>query len=208
MHILLTDILSCPRCGPEFGLILVADRIESRRVLAGVLGCANCRDRYPIRDGFGDLRPQGTAHPSLPDPMPVEGTGEEAIRHAALMGVTEGPGFVLMAGPAAGVAGGVADLVENIEVIAGLASAEGWTERSGVSRIAVGGQLPFYAGKLRAAWLSGGSANVLLEEGASAVGPLGRLVLEPAPADAQRRLEAVGMKVAAHQGDTIVAVRA
>lgn len=51
MHLLLTDILSCPRCGPEFGLILLADRIEARRVLAGILGCANCRSKYPIREG-------------------------------------------------------------------------------------------------------------------------------------------------------------
>lgn len=56
MHILLTDILSCPRCGPEFGLILLADRIEARRVLAGTLGCANCRSKYAIRDGVADLR--------------------------------------------------------------------------------------------------------------------------------------------------------
>ena len=57
MHLLLTDRLTCPRCGPEFGLVLLADRLEDRRVLEGALGCPNCRDRYPVRDGFGDLRP-------------------------------------------------------------------------------------------------------------------------------------------------------
>ena len=43
MHILLTDTLTCPRCGPDFGLILLAERIEGRRVMDGHLGCANCR---------------------------------------------------------------------------------------------------------------------------------------------------------------------
>jgi uncharacterized protein YbaR (Trm112 family) len=208
MHILLTDILSCPRCGPDFGLILLANRIETRRVLDGVLGCANCRARYTIRDGFGDLRPEGVSAASVPDEPAVEPSPEEAIRHAALMGVTEGPGFVLVAGPSAGLAGSVAALVENIEVVAALAPGEAWPEAPGVSRIAVAGNLPFYPGKLRAAWLSGGTAEVLLEDAARAVGPLGRLVLEPAPRDAEARLAAVKMKVGASQDDTMVAVRA
>jgi uncharacterized protein YbaR (Trm112 family) len=208
MHILLTDLLSCPRCGPEFGLILLANRIETRRVLDGVLGCANCRARYPIRDGFGDLRPEGVSAAPVPDEPAVTASTGEAIRHAALMGVTEGPGFVMLAGPSAGLAGSVAELVENIEVIAALPGAEPWTETPGVSRIAVAGSLPFYPGKLRAAWLSGGTTDVLLEAAARAVGPLGRLVLEPAPPGAEARLAAVRMEVAARQSDTIVAVRA
>ena len=56
MHLLLTDRLTCPRCGPSFGLILLADRMNDRRVVDGVLGCPNCRDGFPVRDGFGDLR--------------------------------------------------------------------------------------------------------------------------------------------------------
>ncbi len=56
MHILLTDVLSCPRCGPAHGLILLADRIAERRVLEGILGCPNCRARYAIAGGFADLR--------------------------------------------------------------------------------------------------------------------------------------------------------
>ena len=46
MHILLTDVVTCPRCGPEFGLILLADRFEERRVMQGRLGCPNCREEY------------------------------------------------------------------------------------------------------------------------------------------------------------------
>ena len=38
MHILLTDLLFCPRCGPQHGLILLANRLEERRVLDGWLG--------------------------------------------------------------------------------------------------------------------------------------------------------------------------
>jgi len=56
MHILLTNILSCPRCGPEFGLVLLADRVEDRRVVEGRLGCPNCREQYPVARGVLDAR--------------------------------------------------------------------------------------------------------------------------------------------------------
>ena len=54
MYILLTDALTCPRCGPEFGLLVLADRMEERRVIEGRLGCANCRSAFPIRDAAAD----------------------------------------------------------------------------------------------------------------------------------------------------------
>lgn len=52
MHLTLTDKLTCPRCGPDSGLILLADRIRDRRVLEGSLDCADCMERYPIRGGL------------------------------------------------------------------------------------------------------------------------------------------------------------
>ncbi|MEJ2678028.1 MAG: hypothetical protein P8174_03010, partial [Gemmatimonadota bacterium] len=96
MHILLTDILSCPRCGPEHGLVLMAERVEDRRVREGVLGCANCRERYAVHGGLVDLRVAGqevlgrdSEAESVPDGAEEP---EEAVRLAALMGVTEGSG--------------------------------------------------------------------------------------------------------------------
>lgn len=53
---MLTDRLTCPRCGPTFGLILLAERMVDRRVRDGTLGCPNCRDAFPVVDGFADLR--------------------------------------------------------------------------------------------------------------------------------------------------------
>ena len=37
MQLLLTDRLSCPRCGPGFGLILLADRLADRARVSTVL---------------------------------------------------------------------------------------------------------------------------------------------------------------------------
>ena len=69
MNVVLTDHLVCPRCGPPFGLILLAHEVRDRRVQRGEFGCANCRDRFPVEDGFGDLRP------------PPRGAGPGAVLH-------------------------------------------------------------------------------------------------------------------------------
>ena len=57
MNVALTDHLVCPRCGPPFGLVLLARDVRDRRVREGEFGCPNCRDRFPVEGGFGDLRP-------------------------------------------------------------------------------------------------------------------------------------------------------
>lgn len=225
MHILLTDILSCPRCGPEHGLILLANRIEARRVLDGWLGCAECREQYRIAGGFADLRVPPAAPLPGPAAAPPPARREEAFGLVALLGVMEGPGFVLIAGPAARLATGVAAIVEGLEVIAAEEALAGWTETSGVSRIAASPALPFYSGRLRAVALSGEAADRLLEEGARALSPVGRLVLwsgsggvEPDArpdtaadvglAGAEQRLAEIGFRALAREGETLVAERA
>lgn len=201
MYILLTDILTCPRCGPDFGLILLADRIEERRVLAGRLGCANCREQYAIEDGYGTFGGGWTTTAAAGD------GGGAAMQLAALLGVTEGPGFLLLVGDAAAHAAAVADLVPGIEVIAASDTARAWDERAGVSRIGVAQRLPFPGRRLRGIALAGDAADRLLEEAARALAPLARLVLQDAPADAAGRIAAQGLKVLAQQEDTLVAVR-
>lgn len=215
MHVLLTDLLTCPRCGPSFGLILLSREMRDRRVLEGFLGCANCRERWPIRGGFGEFRAplgmnaeQGAGEAAVSAEDAGEEEEGESIRIAALLGVTEGPAWVLLAGPAAGRASQVARLVEQLEVVAADQGLEQEPELPGVSRIAVAGRLPFYNARLHGVWLSGAQADELLEEGARALSPLGRLVLEPAPSDVEARLAAAGLRVVARKGETLVAARA
>ncbi|HEV2146362.1 MAG TPA: Trm112 family protein, partial [Longimicrobiaceae bacterium] len=115
MHILLTDVLRCPRCGPEFGLVLLADGVEDRRVSGGRLGCANCREAYPIRGGETDLRVPGGER--LPEAEGARGGEEEAVRLAALLGLTEAWGSVLLVGAGADLADSLAALVPGVEVV-------------------------------------------------------------------------------------------
>jgi uncharacterized protein YbaR (Trm112 family) len=228
VHILLTDILTCPRCGPEFGLILLAERMVERRVLEGALGCSNCREKYPIRGGavhFAEPHaggPAGTETRAVQDDAAAAidaaaaGTdADDALRLAALMGVTHGPAYVLIAGPAVVRAARVGSLVEGLEVItATMADAADVVPTpappgagvAAVSRLVIAARLPLASARLAAVALTGAAADSLLEEGARVLGPLGRLVLEPAPSDATVRLTAAGLRVLAQEAGTIVAV--
>lgn len=203
MHILVTDILTCPRCGPRFGLILLADRIEERRVLEGRLGCANCRETYPVRDGVGDFG-IGTAPAPAADASAVP-SPEAATRLAALMGLTQSSTYALLAGPVAVHAPALADLLEGLEVLA-VAPLPG-PERPGVSRLLASTKLPLASSRMGGVALAGTAADKLLEEGARVLSPIGRLVLQPPSDDADDRLAAIGMRIVAQDENTLVAAR-
>lgn len=209
MHIVLTDILTCPRCGPEYGLILVADRAVGRRVQEGALGCANCREKYAVRGGVvafaGEVA--DVAEPA------TAADREAAVRLGALLGVTHGPGFLALVGPAAVHARELAVLIEDIEVVAvdtdGTAVGEAGVQ-AGVNRLVLGAgvaHLPLATGRVPGVALTGAAADALLEEGVRVLSPVGRLVLDPSPADAVARLAALKLRPLAEDGTTLVAAR-
>ncbi|HEX2093775.1 MAG TPA: Trm112 family protein [Longimicrobiaceae bacterium] len=202
MHILLTDILRCPRCGPGFGLVLLADRVEERRVAEGRLGCANCREAYPVRGGEADLRVPGGER--IPQGRAPAGGSEAAVRLAALLGLTEAWGSVLLVDAGADLAGALSTLVPGIEVIVAAGEPAG-EAREGTSRVVADVPLPFAARSLRGVSLDGGGGAGLLDEGARVLAPGGRLVLEDAPRDASDRLTGAGLRVLLDQEGVVVA---
>ena len=208
MHILLTDVITCPRCGPEMGLILLADRVEERRVLSGRLGCANCRETYPISAGAVDLRVAAAGGDGEP-PIGVEaGSGdaqEGAVRIAALLGLAQARGTVLVAGPGAALAPAVAALVPEVEVVAFGPPAGAGEEASGVSRVAGGPALPFRARAFHGVALTGGADDALLAEGLRVVAPGSRLLVEGAAPGTAERLGAMGAEVLLEEEGVVVA---
>lgn len=233
MHLLVTDRLSCPRCGPEFGLVLLAEKLEDRRVLEGALGCANCRERYPVTGGFGDFRPPprqaleaedagspwtgaavaspGSAAPSpdrgsAPDP-PDDGSPEEGMRLGAMLGVTEGPGLILLTGPAVAQASRLAAMIEDIEIVALDPALRVQPEEPGVSRILAGPRLPFFTGSLRGVVLEGHAQAEGLDDAVRVLGPGSRLVVRRPAAGLLAGLEAAGLEVLLQTEKVVVATR-
>ncbi|HEX6372474.1 MAG TPA: hypothetical protein VF006_26375 [Longimicrobium sp.] len=221
MYILLTDALTCPRCGPDFGLLVLADRMEERRVIEGALGCANCRSSYPIRAAAADLRvapsvsteSTGSAESTgsmesaeSTDPGPTEEGGEAAVRLAALMGLAGASGLAMLAGPGARHAAAVSALVPELEVVAVTDRPAAPPERApGVSRLAAGDALPFRGGALRAAALTGGAGEARLREGLRVLAPGARLVVDGADAGTAERLRALGAEVLLEEEGVVVA---
>lgn len=228
MEIALSDLLTCPRCGPAHGLVLLPAEVRDRRVVSGVLGCPNCRERYPVERGVADLR--GGAGPVAEGPGdertmagrtmagrtvadadpqggdrsgPSGSDGEAAVRLAALLGLSEAGGVVLIAGPAAVHGARVAEVASGTTVVT---TAESGPVPGVVSRLRIGVTLPLRTGSLRGVALTGSRAQ-LLEEGARLLAPAGRLVLDPAPADAGGRVAAAGLRTLAEEGRMLVAGR-
>jgi hypothetical protein len=77
-----------------------------------------------------------------------------------------------------------------------------------INNIGMATKVPFANMRVSGVALTGGCADALLEEGARVVAPVGRLLLEPVPADAVVRLEAAGMRVSARDDAALVAARA
>jgi uncharacterized protein YbaR (Trm112 family) len=204
VHLLLVDRLICPRCGPAFGLVLLADRVAERRVLSGSLGCPNCRDRFPVRNGFGDLRAPPRKELAAPTGLPVEPAAEETTRLAALLGVAEGPAHVALVGPIALHASALSSLVPELEVAAVTAALRSEAEKVGVSRMVSAPRLAFQSSSMRGIALSGEDAEGLLEEGARVVAPSGRVVLYGAGEGSGARAAEVGLRVLLSQADVLV----
>lgn len=207
MHLLLTDRLVCPRCGPAFGLILRADRLEERRVLEGGLGCPNCRATYPVSGGVGDLRPPPRSSPDAAD-LDLPGVDEERLEVVhALLGVVQGPGHLLLTGTAARFAPGLARRIPEVEAVTVHPAADAWEETAGVSRLRVGPVLPFSPRTFRGVLLERPGGREPLREAARLLGGEGRVVVLEADGETAGHLMAAGLTVQLDDQGVVVAGR-
>lgn len=190
-------------------MILLADRMEDRCVMDGLLGCSNCRDAFPVTNGFGDLRapPRTGEHPE--GRAGSHGTPDqaEAERLRALVGVAEGPGTLLLAGSPARFAHWFAEAVPGVEVVGLDPDLVSWPEVPRVSRIMARPGIPVFDRMLRGVAMDGALGPRWIREAARVVAPLARVVVTDAPEDARATLLASGLKVLAEEGGTVVAAR-
>lgn len=207
MHFLLTDSLACPRCGPEFGLILLADVMDDRRVSEGRLGCSNCRDQYPIRGGFGDLRPQPRGELPAQPTEPRRPSEDDVVRLGAALGVVGGPGHIALVGEVARLAPMLSEAIPEVEIVAVHGLTAGLADVPGVSRMVSGARLPFHSRTLRAVAVDGAAPVGLLEEAIRVTGPRGRVVVIDPPETVYSRFQAAGLELILQDSRLAVAAR-
>ena len=206
MHILLTDLLTCPRCGPDFGLIVLSDRLAERQVLEGSLGCANCRLIYPIHGGVADLRWAGAGE--LIDAATDPADPDRPIRIAALLGITRPNATILILERSGATAAGVTPLIPDVHVIGGSGvdvSDNAEAPQGILSRVMLGGSLPFRTGSLAGLAAVGIDIRGLLGEVRRILRPDGRIVVEAAPGDLPGMLRDAGFEVHLEQDGVVVA---
>lgn len=206
MHLLLTERLVCPRCGPPQPLVLQVDEWgPERRVREGRLGCANCRQLYPVRAGEADLR----FPPGVP-PVAVgeggRGSVEEdaALRLAALLGVAEGPALLLLAGPLADLGEALARCLPDVEVVAVRPVAGGGTA-AGVSPLVAGARLPLRDRSVHGIALAPPVAEIWWSEALRVRRPGARIVLDGATPEVVAGLRAAGLAVLLEDDGVVVA---
>lgn len=108
MHIELTELFCCPRCGPPHGLIAFVDRMADRRIVDGRLDCPICETRHSVRDGIVYLEADGDA---TADSSGAASPGPDAAAiAAALLGPAENAEILLLAGGATRLGPELADL--------------------------------------------------------------------------------------------------
>jgi uncharacterized protein YbaR (Trm112 family) len=218
MDLLLSDLLTCPRCGPDHGLVLLPDVVQDRRVESGVLGCPNCRERFPIAGGVAELavpgevtatREEGGGDPPGKDGGPGRLAAEGwAAKVGGLLGLAGVTGVVLVAGPASRGAGELGQQVDGLAVVV-VEPMDGRAARKvgeGGSVIRAGRTLPFRTGSVRGAALTGTSV-ALVAEGLRVLAPGARLLLEPADGAVGSAVESAGGVVVLAEGETLVVSR-
>jgi uncharacterized protein YbaR (Trm112 family) len=110
MFIELTDILRCPADHEEHVLVLLPDGVVDRQVQRGHLGCMECGQVYPVREGAVEFGPV---------PMEVRRSGRlTGAVMAALLGLGGPGGYVAMVGGAGEGWPGFAAAVEGVHVVA------------------------------------------------------------------------------------------
>ena len=180
MFIELVDSLRCVERHEDTWLVASVMRMDGRHIAEGVLGCPVCRREYPVRDGVAwfDESSAGSADRRLTSVDPTSDT-DRIARAAALLGLTDGGGVIVLGGHWVECADPLAQLgLAHVVVLN--ASTAAMSEQA-VSAIVIGDQLPLAAGTLRGVALGVGTAtSSRLASAAALLRPRGRLI---APAD-------------------------
>ncbi len=156
-------------------LVARADELDARHIVRGELGCPICATRYPVRAGVVDF----TGGESRPREM----RGEQglALRAAALLGLSEPGGMVVLAGEWSACVEELLAMTDGVRLLA-LDFAHGLESGGPLSLALIADVLPLAEGCARGIALDlAHSTGSRLDGAARALAPGGRLI---APATA------------------------
>jgi hypothetical protein len=178
----LVDSLRCVRPHEDSWLIARADELVARHIVQGELGCPICEARYAVRDGVANFRGAERAFPSETSSTAPQDASAAALRAAALLGLTEPGGLVVLAGEWSACANALLECVEGVQLLA-LDPAPTLRSGGALSLALIPDALPLAAASARGIALDAAHATPSLLAGASrALAPGGRLI---APASAR-----------------------
>jgi uncharacterized protein YbaR (Trm112 family) len=142
VHIEMIDHIRCPQPHEFTWLVAQTAQIRERDVTSGVLGCPTCSARYPIDRGVLDLR--ADARPVASEEAPVP-SADANTRLAALLGLGEHTGVVVLTGDYGAAAPHLAPLMEGGHLLVVNASYE-MVSGGGVSLVRTNGEIPLREG--------------------------------------------------------------
>jgi len=200
----LTDLLTCPKCGPAHGLVLLVREVDDRRVLGGWLGCPNCREDYPVNAGVADLRLDAETDAEAPAHYQ---TDDLPVKIVALSGLAQERGYLLLDERLAHAAAAVAELAPQLEVIAVARLPDQSTESHGVSRVLSDMRFPLAEYRLNGVAISPGGDVELVAAAGRRLGSGARLVLFDATDEDLDEVRRAGLTVVAAESGTAVAER-
>ncbi len=200
----LTDLLTCPRCGPGFGLVLLVHEVEERRVKRGWLGCPNCRNNFPVENGIADLRCQPEVSGA---PRPAYEDEELALKIVALSGLADGRDYLLLDERLAHAAPAVVEMAPELEVIVVRTKPDDCAEQYGISRVLSDTPFPLVEHRLRGVAIAPGGNRELVAAAARHVSTGGRLVMFDATDVDLEEVERAGLAVITAEAGTAVAER-
>jgi hypothetical protein len=157
-------------------LVARADELVDRHIVRGELGCPVCEARYAVRDGIADF---AFDTPPAPRADPIAGAESSqalALRAAALLGLTEPGGLVVLAGEWSACADELLEMVDGVQLLA-LDPAPALQSGGALSLALIPNVLPLAAESARGIALDAAHATPSLLAGAArALAPSGRLI--------------------------------
>jgi len=200
----LTEVLACPRCGPDHGLIAFVDQMEGRRISSGRLDCPNCEERHPVVDGVVFMH--GSDQADLGAQTVVTTDAGLAALAAALLGAPTGPEILFVGPGLASIATLLAEMRPQASVLAYACPTHERHERVHWIVPAPGAQLPMRSARLHGA-LAAGDSSIEPAEAGRVLVPGCRLVILAPEAEAPTFLEAAPVRELASDSRAWVGIR-